>query len=139
MTKIGLAVERRKKLVVAALVRDENGRILLSKRRADQPMGLLWELPGGKVEAGEAPVDALEREIKEELGARVEVGRIDDVVFHRYAEFDLLMLVYACHLLDTPRAVQVEAIAWVSPRDLDGYELLPADRPLAERYRKESK
>ena len=84
---------RPRKLVVAALVRD-GSKILMSRRRADQPMPNLWEFPGGKVEPGEAPTDALAREVREELGCEVAVGRIHDVVFHAYPEFDLYMLVY---------------------------------------------
>ncbi len=124
---------RNRKLVVAALVRDSDGRILLSRRRADQPMPLLWEFPGGKVEEGEAPTDALRREVQEELGCDAEVGRIDDVVFHRYPEFDLYMLVYACRLAGEPRPVEVAELAWVPPRDLLKYEVLPADIPLCQR------
>ena len=76
------AATRARKLVVAALCRDDAGRILVTQRRADQPMPLKWEFPGGKVEPGEAPVDALAREMREELGCDARVGRIDDVVFH---------------------------------------------------------
>jgi 8-oxo-dGTP diphosphatase len=112
---------------VAALVRDEAGRILLTQRRADQPMPNLWEFPGGKVEPGEAPVAALERELQEELGCRARVGRIFDVVFHRYDDFDLYMLVYSCELVGEARAVEVAAVHWVAPPDLLGYEVLPAD------------
>ena len=128
---------RKRKLVVAALVRDANRRILLSKRRDDQPMGGLWEFPGGKVEEGESPTEALTREIQEELGCAVEVGRIDDVVFHRYREFDLLMLVYHCVLLEAPRAVEVAELAWVAPEDLLKFEVLPADVPICRRLSSE--
>jgi 8-oxo-dGTP diphosphatase len=124
---------RARKLVVAALCRDENGRVLLTQRRADQPMPLLWELPGGKVEPGEAPAVALERELAEELGCGARVGRIDDVVFHAYAEFDLYMLVYACALVGEPRAVEVAQLAWVPPSELLRYPVLPADVALVER------
>ena len=123
----------RRKLVVAALVRDEVGRILLSRRREDQPMGGLWELPGGKVEEGEAPSEALRREIEEELGVSCAVGEIFDVVFHRYPAFDVLLLVYWCDLDGAPRAVQVAQLAWVPPERLRGYRVLPADEPLIER------
>ena len=129
---------RTRKLVVAALCRDESGRILLTQRRADQPMGLLWEFPGGKVEPGEAPVAALEREIREELGCDARVGRIDDVVFHAYAEFDLYMLVYACTLAGAPRAVEVADVRWVPPAELGGYEVLPADVALVRRLAAEA-
>jgi 8-oxo-dGTP diphosphatase len=118
---------RTRKLVVAALVRDEAGRILLTQRRPDQPMPNLWEFPGGKVEPGEAPVAALERELQEELGCGARVGRIFDVVFHRYDDFDLYMLVYSCALAGEPRAFEVAAVRWVSPPDLLSYEVLPAD------------
>lgn len=129
---------RTRKLVVAALCRDEAGRILLTQRRADQPMGLLWEFPGGKVEPGEAPVAALEREIREELGCDARVGRIDDVVFHAYADFDLYMLVYACTLAGAPRPVEVADVRWVPPAELAGYEVLPADVALVRRLAAEA-
>ena len=128
---------RRRKLVVAALVRDPSGRTLLSRRRDDQPMGGLWELPGGKVEEGESPVEALAREVEEELGVGCHVGSIFDVVFHRYQAFDLLMLVYACHLDGEPRAVQVAEVAWVAPDRFADYPVLPADVPLVERLARE--
>jgi 8-oxo-dGTP diphosphatase len=122
---------RARKLVVAALVRD-GARVLVSRRRADQPMPLLWEFPGGKVEPGEDPVLALAREVREELGCGVRVGRIAEVVFHAYDAFDLVMLVYACQLVDgAPRAVQVAEVAWVEAARLPSLELLPADYPLA--------
>ena len=124
---------RARKLVVAALVRD-GARVLMSRRRADQPMPLLWEFPGGKVEPGEDPVVALAREVREELGCGVRVGRIHEVVFHAYEAFDLVMLVYACTLTgDTPRAIQVAEVAWVEAARLPSLELLPADAPLAKK------
>jgi 8-oxo-dGTP diphosphatase len=122
---------RARKLVVAALVRD-GARVLVSRRRADQPMPLLWEFPGGKVEPGEDPVVALAREVREELGCAVRVGRIQEVVFHAYEAFDLVMLVYACEIVEgEPRAVEVAEIAWVEAARLPELELLPADYPLA--------
>jgi 8-oxo-dGTP diphosphatase len=129
---------RPRKLVVAALVRDAGGRILLTQRRPDQPMPLLWEFPGGKVEPGEAPEAALAREIREELGCGARVGRIDEVVFHAYPEFDLYMLVYACVLDGEPGAVEVAQLAWVPPRELLRYEVLPADVALVERLMREA-
>ncbi len=125
-------------LVVAALVR-RAGLVLVSRRRADQPMPLLWEFPGGKIEPGESPVAALAREVTEELGCEVEVGRIEDVVFHAYPGFDLIMLVYACRVTGgVPHAVSVAEIAWVAPTALPGMDLLPADFPLAHKLAAEA-
>ena len=130
---------RRPTLVVAGLIGRPDGHVLVTRRRADQPLPLLWELPGGKIEPGEAPTDALTRELLEELGARVAVGPVWDVLFHRYPAQDVLMLVYACRLEpgEEPRAVEVDALAWVLPGEMTGVDLLPADRPLAQRLARE--
>jgi 8-oxo-dGTP diphosphatase len=127
-------IERARKLVVAGLIIGDDGRILITQRRADQALALRWEFPGGKVEPGEAPVAALERELREEIGVTVAVGRIWDVLFHAYPEFDLVMLVYACRIVGgSPRAVEVADLAWVATHDLARWDILPADRPLVER------
>ena len=110
-------------------------RVLISQRRADQSLPLQWEFPGGKVEPGEAPVAALARELREELGVDATVGRIWDVLFHAYPSFDVVMLVYPVALApdDEPRAVEVAAVAWARPDELSGYAILPADQPLVAR------
>jgi 8-oxo-dGTP pyrophosphatase MutT (NUDIX family) len=66
---------RARKLVVAGLVVADDGRVLITRRKDDQPMGGFWEFPGGKLEPGEAPTAGLARELREELGVEVEVGR----------------------------------------------------------------
>jgi 8-oxo-dGTP diphosphatase len=121
--------------VVAALIRDPaSGRVLMSRRRPDQSLPGCWEFPGGKVEPGEAPVAALVREIEEELGCVVEVGAIEEVVFHAYDGFDLLMLVYRCAIArGEPRPVQVADVRWFTPADIPALPLPPADLPLAAR------
>ena len=130
---------RVRKLVVAGLILGADGRILITQRRADQALALQWEFPGGKVEPGEAPVAALVRELQEEIGVTVAVGRIWDVLFHAYPAFDLVMLVYACRIVDgMPRTVEVADLAWVAPGDLPAWDILPADRPLVERLGRES-
>jgi len=121
--------------VVAGLLVDDAGRVLVTQRRADQAMPLQWELPGGKVEPGEAPTAALARELAEELGVEVEVGRIWDVLFHPYPGFDLVMLVYHCRLRGEaiPRCVEVADLQWRPPDRLDDLPILPADAPLISR------
>jgi len=124
---------RDRKLVVAGLI-IRDGLVLITQRRADQALPLQWEFPGGKVEPGEAPVAALVRELREEIGVGVAVGRIWDVLFHAYPAFDLVMLVYACRVVEgEPRAVEVAGLRWLLPADLPAWDILPADRPLVQR------
>lgn len=145
MTESAAPPPRPRKLVVAGLILGTAGdtagdtatagRILITQRRADQALPLQWELPGGKVEPGEAPVAALARELREELGATAVIGPIWDVLFHAYPAFDLVMLVYACRLAhgEVPRAVEVADLAWVPIAELPAWDILPADRPLIDR------
>jgi len=131
-----LAEPRARKLVVAGLILGDDGRILITQRRADQSLPLQWEFPGGKVEPGESPTAALARELSEELGVVAIVGKIWDVLFHAYPAFDLVMLVYACRLApgSIPRAVEVADLVWVRTDELPGtWDILPADRPLVLR------
>mgnify|MGYP000131391383 CR=1 FL=1 len=132
---------RSRKLVVAGLLREPgSGAVLLSQRRADQAMPLQWELPGGKVEPGEDPAVALRRELHEELDLDAEVGSVYDVVFHRYPEFDLVMLVYHCQFPSTqkPVAREVAQVRWVAPAQLLELPVLPADIPLMQRLQREA-
>lgn len=135
---------RPRKLVVAALItRDAGGpgvaEVLISQRREDQSLPLFWEFPGGKIEPGEAPTDALAREIREELGVHVRIERIWDVMFHAYPDYDVYMLVYHCTLppSESPVAVEVKDFAWLTPDRLSAYRILPADEPLIRRLEKE--
>jgi 8-oxo-dGTP diphosphatase len=129
---------RERKLVVAGLVGD-GPRILVTQRRADQVHPLAWELPGGKIEPGESPEEALARELREEIGVAVEVGPIWDALFHAYPDFDVLMLVYPCRLAPGPaaRPLQVAALEWRAPGELATLALLPADAPLIARLARE--
>jgi 8-oxo-dGTP diphosphatase len=129
--------ERRRLFVVAALI-ERRGHILLSQRRADQSWGLRWEFPGGKVEPGEDPREALVREIREELGCAIRVGDVVDVVFYPYPDFDLVMPVYRATIVrGVARAVAVAAVAWVLPAMLTKRSLPPADVPLAKQLAKQ--
>ena len=125
--------ERQRLFVVAALI-ERRGCVLLSQRRADQSFGLSWEFPGGKVESGEDPRDALVREVQEELGCTVRVGEVVDVVFHAYPAFDLVMPVYRATVVEgAVQAVQVAAFSWVPRSLLTKMIMPPADLPLARK------
>jgi 8-oxo-dGTP diphosphatase len=124
---------RRQLLVVAALIEQE-GRVLVAQRRADQTQPLAWEFPGGKVEPGESPSQALAREIEEELACLIEVGAVAEVVFFAYETFDLIMPVYRATIrAGVPVARQVAAVAWVARAELASLAFTPADIPLARR------
>jgi 8-oxo-dGTP diphosphatase len=114
--------------IVAAAVVIESGRVLLTRRAEGQHLAGLWEFPGGKLEQGESPEQALVRECREECGIEIKVAEILDVTFHRYPETDVLLLFYRCSLVSGEvRHLQVADHAWVAPKELDRYELPPAD------------
>ncbi|MGA7744671.1 MAG: (deoxy)nucleoside triphosphate pyrophosphohydrolase [Polyangia bacterium] len=130
---------RKQLLVVAALIEQE-GRVLVAQRRADQTQPLAWEFPGGKVEPGESPSQALAREIQEELACSIEVGAVVDVVFFAYDTFDLIMPVYRATIrAGSPVARQVAAVVWVTRAELAGLAFTSADVPLARRLAGETR
>lgn len=124
-------------VLVAAAVVIRDGRVLLTQRHADRHLGGLWEFPGGKLEKGESPEEALVRECREECGIEVAVHEVLDVTHHRYPEKDVLLLFYRCELREGQvRHLQVADHAWVAPQDLDRYALPPADQRVVERIQR---
>ena len=120
--------------VVAAAVVIRDGRVLLTRRAEGQHLAGMWEFPGGKLEDGESPEEALVRECREECGIDVEVGEILDVTHHRFPDKDVLLLFYRCGLrAGDVRHLQVADHAWVAPAELDRYPLPPADGPVVAR------
>ncbi len=117
--------------VVAAVVRRGDGRVLLAQRPSGAHAGL-WEFPGGKVEPGETPEQALARELREELGIGVEVGEVLATVEHRYPHIAIRMTAYACRLVEgEPRGLHGQAVAWASPVEMSRYPMPEADVPIA--------
>jgi 8-oxo-dGTP diphosphatase len=120
-------------LVVACALIDADGRVLLAQRPPGSSMAGLWEFPGGKVEAGERPEQALIRELGEELGIAVSEACLAPLTFasHRYPQFHLLMPLYVCRRWDgIPAPREGQTLAWVRPGGLRAYEMPPADGPL---------
>jgi mutator protein MutT len=96
----------------------------------------MWEFPGGKVEAGESPEQAVVRECREEVALDLEVVDILDVAWHRYREKDVLLLFYDCRLrAGEVRHLGVADHAWVVPERLDEYPLPPPDARLVTKLR----
>lgn len=113
--------------VVAAEI-ERDGRFLITQRRPEAILPLLWEFPSGKVEAGESNEEALAREIDERLGAKVEVGKPSMFIKHEYADYALDFCVYRCELIgDALEKRRVNDYRWVSPAEMEGYEFPPAD------------
>jgi 8-oxo-dGTP diphosphatase len=120
-------------IVAACALLDAEGAVLIAKRPAGRPLAGLWEFPGGKVEAGEGPEDALIRELREELGIEIAAGDLTPLTFasHAYPEFRLLMPVYLCRRwLGDVTAHEGQELLWVRPDALRLYDMPPADEPL---------
>ncbi|HET9551586.1 MAG TPA: (deoxy)nucleoside triphosphate pyrophosphohydrolase [Anaeromyxobacteraceae bacterium] len=118
---------RRKIRVVGAMI-EQDGRYLITQRPPKATLPLLWEFPGGRVEAGESDPEALARELREEMGIVVEVHDRVIHVEHAYESYDIDFCVYRCRLLSgTPRHVRIHDHRWVRPDELDEYEFPPAD------------
>jgi 8-oxo-dGTP diphosphatase len=119
--------------VVAVALIDADNRVLIAQRPQGKQLAGLWEFPGGKIDAGERPEDALIRELDEELGIRVKAPCLAPLTFasHAYDDFHLLMPLYVCRRWEgfvTPREGQ--AVQWTRARDLRNFPMPPADAPL---------
>jgi aspartate-semialdehyde dehydrogenase len=123
--------------VVAAIIENED-RILITLRRPDQRLGGLWEFPGGKVEQGETDVHALRREIREEIGVDIYVGRCIHTVFVKYQEKNLKIFFYRCrYLRGEPHAIEVADWKWVRRTELVHFEFPEADARLIRQLQRE--
>ena len=118
--------------VVAAIIHDEQGRIFATQRGyGDFKDG--WEFPGGKIEPGESPEDALKREILEELETRIVVERLVQTVEWDYPKFHLTMHCFLCHVESGSLTLKEhEAARWLSKELLNSVDWLPADRAVVD-------
>lgn len=120
-------------LVAACALVDADRRVLLSQRPDGKSLAGLWEFPGGKVEPGENPEDALVRELTEELGISVKPACLAPLTFasHAYEGFHLLMPLYVCRRFEgQPKPLEGQTLKWVKPKDMRDYPMPPADAPL---------
>jgi len=120
-------------LVVACALIDIDERVLIAQRPKDKEMPGLWEFPGGKIENGESPEQAIARELEEELGINVKGACLAPLTFasHSYENFHLLMPLFICRKWHgEPVAKEHQAIKWVRANRLGQYAMPAADEPL---------
>lgn len=120
-------------LVVACALVDVDNRVLIAKRPRGKAMAGLWEFPGGKLEVGERPEEALVRELKEELDIETKVDCLAPLSFasYGYDDFHLLMPLYICRRFwGQPRGKEGQEIKWVRANQLRNFDMPPADEPL---------
>ncbi len=121
--------------IAAAVIRRRDGRVLIARRPPGAALAGLWEFPGGKREPGESIAAACRREIREELGIGVAVGRRIALVRHAYPHAKVVIHFLACRLalsarqrVKGPRAIGCSAWRWVRPEELGRYRFPEANR-----------
>jgi mutator protein MutT len=124
--------------VVAAAIEDAHSRILIAQRPSGKHMAGAWEFPGGKLESGETRLEALARELREELGIEIGSGPHRPVrrISHSYPDRDVSIDVWRVRsFAGTPRGLDGQALRWCRPDELERAELLPADKPIVAALR----
>lgn len=120
--------------VVAAVIR--KGDKILATQRGYGEFKDGWEFPGGKIEPGERPEEALKREIKEELKAAISVGEDLGIVEYDYPNFHLNMRCFMCSLVsEDVTLLEHEAMKWLTAETIDTVNWLPADKPMTEKIK----
>ena len=120
-------------MVVAAALVDPEGRVLLQQRRPGRQMAGLWEFPGGKIEPGELPEQALVRELREELGIKTEADSLKPAAFASAPLGDrhMILLLYVCRAWrGEPQPLDASALKWLRPPQMFELPMPPADLPL---------
>lgn len=121
---------------VAAGLVFHGGKLLITQRRLNDHLGGLWEFPGGKVETGESFEYCLVRELREELGITVSVGREIEEITHPYPEKTVRLKFFVCQLISgEARPIHCHALAWVTREELDAFDFPAADARLLTNLR----
>jgi 8-oxo-dGTP diphosphatase len=124
-------------IVVSAAIIHRNDKILISQRLEGSYLEFLWEFPGGKVEEGESPEECIIREIMEELRINIRVINIFDVVFHKYEDRTILLLVYDCEYISgEPKPIECNTFNWVTAEELSSYKFTCADEKVVKKMTK---
>ena len=119
--------------VVAGALFDSQGRVLIAQRPAGKHMAGRWEFPGGKIDTDESELDALRRELLEELGVRLDAAQRLLELSHDYPERRVQLSMWRVTAYrGEPRTLDGQALKWVHPADLSDEDLLEADRPIVQ-------
>jgi mutator protein MutT len=121
---------------VSAAMIFRDGKLLVTQRHAKSHLGGLWEFPGGKREAGETFEQCLVREIREELGVEISVGKLFEEITHDYPEKSVHLKFFICELLSgSPQPLDCAAVKWIHKAELAGFEFPAADAQLLEKLK----
>lgn len=119
------------KHIGVAVITNQQGKILIDRRKLEGEMGGLWEFPGGKIEANETVKDCIKREIQEELGIKINVGDLLTTITHTYKTFKVTLYVHDCqHLSGEPQPLESTEIHWVEPAYMNQYQFPQANQKI---------
>ena len=125
--------------VAAGIIRRGDGAILITQRRDGDSFAGHWEFPGGKLERGESYAQALQRELREEIGVETEIGPAFFTLTHPYPRKTVKLRFLEARIVSgEPRTLQVAAWQWVAPADLGRFRFPPADEPLIKKLQSSS-
>jgi 8-oxo-dGTP diphosphatase len=123
---------------VTAAIIEKDGKILIARRKKDDPLKDKWEFPGGKVEDNETPEECLRRELHEELGIDSKVGDFICASKYEYAHISIELLAYKVRYVSGEfKAYDHEELKWISPSDLVKYDFPEADKPIIKKLLKD--
>ncbi len=123
--------------VLAGIVSDEAGKVLITRRKKALKNGGLWEFPGGKLHIDESPEDCLRRELAEELSIQIRIGPLFTLVNHQYPELNILLISYLCKFTGGQiELVDHDRSKWVNLKDLHKYKFSGADQKIIAKLQK---
>lgn len=124
-------IKKHVNVVGALIIKDD--KFYICQRSKDMTLPLMWEFPGGKIEAGEKPEEALVREINEELSCDITVKAHIDTSFYEYGTFTIELSVYEAELVDSEPVISEHCdCSWIELDEFDNYNFAPADMPAIE-------
>ncbi|NLM45495.1 MAG: (deoxy)nucleoside triphosphate pyrophosphohydrolase [Firmicutes bacterium] len=119
--------------VVAAVIENEEGKVLVAKRKPGMKLAGYWEFPGGKVKENEAPEEGLRRELREEMNVEIEVGEYIGENVHRYGDFTIRLLAYRARIAwGKIELTDHDEYRWLEAGELVKIKMAPADVPLVQ-------